>query len=113
MRTTRIELKGKSYILCYSLRAADNINNMTTTERGGLYEVAYILSELMQAGEKYAKVVGEECAKALSVDDILDGFEFAEISGLQAKINESINLGAERKVKLEDDTGKNVPTTQE
>jgi len=70
MKTTSIEINGKTYPLCFSLRvmrscteryrSIEKIDSAIDSEDKlqNVYESVWIIAEMMKAGERYAKPVG-------------------------------------------------------
>ena len=96
MRTAKIEINKKEYLLCFSARVmrdcserygnAENIGKALTegTEAQKMDESFWLLSAMM--------------------DDLLD---------MQTKIFETIADGSERRIETEDEEGKNAETTRQ
>ena len=84
MRTAKIEINKKEYLLCFSARVmrdcserygnAENIGKALTegTEAQKMDESFWLLSAMMDAGAKYAKVEGVSTPPPLSYDTLYD-----------------------------------------
>lgn len=106
MRTTTIELQGKEYLLCLSLRGISNLEK----RYGGLENVTKImakpnvgdaiilLAEMMNCGAKYAKLNGIENPEPLSQEELEYGLDMADFVPMMAKIGETVRLSMEREV---------------
>ena len=78
MKTTSIEINGKRYLLCFSLRvirscterykSIEEIGSATDSEDKlqNVYESVWIIAEMMKAGARYAKLNGLDAPEALS-----------------------------------------------
>lgn len=123
-RISEIELAGKKYPLNFSVKAAravdekfgslDNLSgvcgvseNLTTT----LYNIRWILQQLMEQGAAYKKIVEEEEIEIPSEDDMDILIGIPDIVTAQAAILESIGLSMKPTVEVDSDP-KNVETTQ-
>lgn len=122
MRTAEIEINGKKHLLCFNLWAL-----MEVTERyGGLSEVnkalteggqsqtvretLWLLSTLMKGGDMYAKEMGLEYEKPLSVERMLATCGADFFVGLKSSVIQAMNQGMTTSVEAQD--SKNAETTQ-
>lgn len=122
MRTAKIEINKKEYLLCFSARvmracseryeSAENIGKALTegTEVQKLDESFWLLSAMMDAGAKYAKVEGISTPPPLSYDALYDLCGMDDLLDMQTKIFETIADGSERRIETEDEEGKNAET---
>ena len=102
MKTTSIEINGKRYLLCFSLRvirscterykSIEEIGSAIDSEDKlqNVYESVWIIAEMMKAGERYAKLNGLDAPEALSEDVLLDVFDVRDAALLVEKIQETI-----------------------
>ena len=107
MRTAKIEINKKEYLLCFSARVM-----RACSER---YESAENigLSAMMDAGAKYAKMEGISTPPPLSYDALYDLCGMDDLLDMQTKIFETIADGSERRIETEDEEGKNAETTRQ
>nr|DAG27452.1 MAG TPA: tail assembly chaperone protein [Caudoviricetes sp.] len=108
MRTTTIELKGKEYILCLSLKGIANLS----ARYGGLEKASkamakpdicdaiIILAEMMSCGDRYAKLNGMENPEPLSQEELEYGLDMADFAPMMAKVGETAQLSMEREVEV-------------
>ena len=127
MRTAKMSVDGREYLLCFSGRVIRNV-----TEKFGslpaMYEAfsqdeqeksldaaVWVLSQMIQAGDRYAKLNGLENPGKLSFDDLYDLFDINDFTGIYSKIKETIRSGKQQTVTAVPDTpgggGKNAAAT--
>ena len=66
-----------------------------------LDEAIWLLSQMMDAGVRYAKMNGDESAEAPTADDLYDLFGMDDFAGLKDKIAETITNGNKTTVEAE------------
>lgn len=122
MKTTSIEINGKRYLLCFSLRvirscterykSIEEIGSAIDSEDKlqNVYESVWIIAEMMKAGERYAKLNGLDAPEALSEDVLLDVFDVRDTALLVEKIQETILAGKAAEVEAEPE--KNAEATR-
>lgn len=127
MRTGKITVNNKDYLLCFSakviLACSDRYGNVdgiwaaltSGTEAEVLKETFWLLSEMMDAGNAYAKLTGIDNPKPPTEGELLVLVDLADFANLKAKIFETVSNGNERTVETETDStdAKNVETTQQ
>ena len=127
MRTGKITVNGKNYLLCFSakviLSCSDRYGNVdgiwkklsSDSEAEVLKETFWLLSEMMDAGAAYAKLTGVNNPKPLTEEELLVLVDLSDLANLKAKIFETVSNGNERTVETETDVAdaKNVDTTQQ
>ena len=127
MRTAKMSVDGREYLLCFSGRVIRNV-----TEKFGslpaMYEAfgqeeqeksldaaVWVLSQMIQAGDRYAKLNGLENPGKLSFDDLYDLFDINDFTGIYSKIKETIRSGKQQTVTAVPDNsgggGKNAAAT--
>lgn len=110
MRTAKIDIDGKSYLLCFSGRVIRNVSERF----GGMKEMyialgdpdqvksldaaVWVLSQMIQAGDRYAVINGLDNPGALTFDQLYDLFDIQDFVGLYDKIKETITSGGARTV---------------
>lgn len=125
MRTGKIEINGKEYLLCFSTRVVracseryggvENIDKalMQGTEANMMDESFWLLATMMDAGARYAKLNGIETPPPLSYDDIYDLCGVDDLMGMKTKIFETVASGSEREIDTELENEKNGETTRQ
>jgi hypothetical protein len=106
MRTTTIELKGKEYILCLSLKGIANLSARyggsekasEAMAKPDICDAIIILAEMMNCGARYAKLNGMENPEPLSEEMVGYGLDMADFAPMMAKIDETVRLSMEREV---------------
>lgn len=123
MRTGKIEINKKEYLLCFSARviracsqrygSVDKIVDALTkgTEIEQLDECFWILSTMMDAGARYAKLEGIENPEPLSFDDLYDLSDLLDLSAAKKRIFETAAEGSKQSVEVEPDR-KNAEAAQ-
>ena len=76
-------------------------------------ESFWLLSAMMDAGAKYAKMEGISTPPPLSYDALYDLCGMDDLLDMQTKIFETIADGSERRIETEDEEGKNAETTRQ
>lgn len=125
MRTGKIEVNGKEYLLCFSLRvvrdcterygSVENIADAlsTGTEVEQLDECIWLLSKMMEGGARYAKEEGIENPVPLGYDSLYDLLDLKDIFKMKESIFLAVANGNDREVETEPEKGKNAETTQQ
>ncbi|MGN0134732.1 MAG: hypothetical protein ACI4AO_08390 [Anaerotignum sp.] len=125
MRTGKIEINGKEYLLCFSTRVVracseryggvENIDKalMQGTEANMMDESFWLLATMMDAGARYAKLNGIETPPPLSYDDLYDLCDVDDLMGMKTKIFETVASGSEREIDTEPENEKNGDTTRQ
>lgn len=106
MRTTTIELKGKDYILCLSLKGIANLSERygglekasKAMAKPDICDAIIILAEMMNCGARYAKLNGIENPELLSQEELEYGLDMADFAPMMAKVGETARLSMEREV---------------
>lgn len=122
MRTASITLNGQEHLLCFSARVV-----RACTERYGdvsglgdaldnpdklkaLDEAVWILAQMMDAGDRYAKLNGLENPEPLSVDAIYDMSDLNDFFAIRQKVVATVTQGRATHVEVE--PPKNAGATQ-
>lgn len=123
MRTAKITLNGEDHLLCFSARvvrncterygAIEGINAALSTDDTvkALDESMWMLSQMMEAGARYARMNGIENPEPLDVDGLYDCCDMNDFAGLRGKIMETISNG--QRATVEAEPPKNVGATRE
>lgn len=124
MRTAKIKINKKEYLLCFSTRVIracserygkiENVNEALSsgTEVKMMDESFWLLATMMDAGARYAKLNDIETPAPLSADDLYDLCGMDDLLRMKAKIFETVENGNERKIETEMEEEKNAETTQ-
>lgn len=122
MRTATLELNGKERLLCFSARVVRSCTerygdvaeiDSALSESGvkGFDEALWLLSEMMVAGDRYAKLNGLDNPPPLGVEELLDLCDLHDFGNLRGKIAETITCGQKTTVGVE--PPKNAGATQD
>jgi len=124
MRTGKIKINNKEYLLCFSARvirecskrygSVDKIGDALTegTEIEKLDESFWLLATMMDAGAKYAKLENIENPEPLSYDDLYDVSDLLDLSMAKDHIFKTIAEGNKRNVEVEQER-KNAEAAQQ
>lgn len=124
MRTAKIKINRKEYLLCFSTRVMRDC-----TERYGgiekigealsgddtvkmLDECFWILAQMMAAGAKYAAVEGIPNPEPLDIDALYDMCSVDDMLDMKAHIMKTISEGSRREIEVETEKEKNLKTTR-
>ena len=108
MRTSTIELKGKEYILCLSLKGIANLSERygdlekasKALVKPDICDAIIILAEMMNCGARYAKLNGMENPEPLSQEELEYGLDIEDFAPMMAKVGETARLSMEREVDI-------------
>lgn len=118
MRTGAISINGEKHALCFSLRvvkacverygSASGLYDALSCadELKALDESMWVLSEMMRAGEKYAKANGIDNPPPMSLDELYDMCDIGDFSNLRTSIIETINNGRATSVEVDSPNAK-------
>lgn len=122
MRTGTIKIDGEKHVLCFSLRVVRSCVERYGSASGlydalaekdelkALNESMWVLSEMMAAGDRYAKSHGIENSEPLTFDDLYDLCDISDFANLRASIIATVNNG--RKTVVEVESSPNAEATQ-
>ena len=125
MRTGKIEVNGKEYLLCFSARVVrdcseryGNVDKIPDALKDGteteiMDECFWLMERMMDAGARYAKLEGTENPAPLSADVLYDVCDFADLAKMKTSIFETITNGNERAIDAEFENEKNREATQQ
>lgn len=122
MRTSTIEIDGKNYLLCLSARSLDKLTerygdlNIIDDMIGGnsLKDALFILSTMMDAGDRYAKQNSLPNPEPLSFETLYDTLGIDDLMTLKESITSTIINSNSREVETEPmQKLKNAEATQE
>ena len=116
-----VTIGGKKYFACLSTRvlvALEDRNGRTTDEelndifaKGKIRDLFWLLAEMLKAGYKDAKKMGEECPEPPSLEDLLDETLVTDYKEMFAQLKNAVQESSKSDVEF--DTGKNALTTQD
>lgn len=121
MRTGAISIDGKKRTLCFSLRvvracverygSASGLYDALSSkdELNALNESLWVLSEMLAAGDKYAKSNGMENPSPLSFDELYDLCDVNDFANLRASIISTVNNGRTTNVEVDSPNAKATP----
>ena len=124
MKTGKIVINKKEYLLCFSLRvmkqcgekfgSIDGISEALSKKdiMENLDNALWLISVFMQAGAKYAEIEGIYNPTPFSLDELYDLCDIDSFKDLKFSIMDTISNGMERDVETEEKKGKNAQTTQ-
>lgn len=113
MKTAKLELNGRTYTMCLSLRVtrdlADRFGGMegmqdAVTSKNpaeALDAVVWMLAAMSRAGSLYDKRCGIETEEPLTEDEIFDYSDTSDLANLRAKVFETIAAGQTADIKVE------------
>lgn len=112
MRTGQITINGKTYLTCMSIRVLtwleeygdgdSNQNLSRLITEGNLTDMFRLLAQLIDAGDRYAKINDMENPGVLSYDELLDTMgvdDVEKIAEMAKSITDTIKAGTEGHVK--------------
>ena len=121
MKTGKIEILGREHTLCFSTRVTSHciekygsIDAMFDALDGddlgkALEQSLWLLSEMLDAGRRYAKFAWDREEKAISLDELLDLYGLDDLTALCLALRETVINGSQREVITE---AKNGEATQ-
>lgn len=113
MRTARITIDGAEHLLCFSARVVracteryGDIANIDDALAGrsavqAMDEAVWIITVMMDAGARYAKLNGLDNPPPLTEDELLDVCDLGDFTELISKIKETITNGKTPTVEAE------------
>lgn len=124
MRTTIFTENGREHLLCFSPWAQreflvrygeigdinDKLNEGSTVEM--MDEAVWMLSTLIMAGDKYAKIEGIPNAKTLTADELLAVCDLEDFINMRSTIQGTLINSSKRTVETQAKEG-NAKTTQD
>lgn len=113
MKTSKVKINDKEYMLCFSTRVAfaceernssisEEMNIIfNDTEKGRTKELFWLLYEMLKAGAKYSEIEGIENPALMSYDDLIDSLGVSDYSSLFSSVADAVKNGSERNVEVE------------
>lgn len=100
-----VERYGGVEYIDAAINSDDTIKNLD--------ESFWLLSRMLDAGARYAKMEGIDNPKPLDVEELYDVFDLDSIMELQRNITHTIMNGNIREIETEQEKGKNAMSTQQ
>lgn len=113
MKTVRVEIDEREYILCCPISVMKELNE----HFGGIEKIdelfnygdlstivdesMWILSTFMRAGERYAEKNGIECSEALTVEQLQDVCDIETLFDLRESLFEIMSASTKQEIELE------------
>lgn len=113
MRQGKLSIRGRDYPLCFSTRVvcdvADRYGDMEGMYNAlsddnlsaSLGATMWILAEMSKAGERYARLLGEDPPPALTEEELYDSFGVDDLQTLYMAIMNVVTDGTRRDVEAE------------
>ena len=121
MRTGKVWIGGKEYLTCFSTRVLMRVEEekgeaahqwlQKMVEKQSVGDMFWLLAQLIDAGNRYAKLEGLDNPGAISFDDLVDAVGVDEYGTMFAAVVETVNNGQTPTIKTKPE--KNGKTTQE
>lgn len=121
MRTATVKINNKEYLVCFSTRVLLAIEEREGDSEKGLQRILsdgkasdlfWLLAQMIDAGDRYAKIEGIDNAGKISYDDLLDTVGVGEYSEMFAAVAEAVKAGNTPTIKTAPAKRKNAKTTQ-
>ena len=121
MKTGKIEILGREHTLCFSTRVtASCIDKFGSLEAmfdalgddnlgAALENSLWLLSQMLDAGRRYAKFAWDREENTVSLDELLDLYGLDDLTALSLALRETVINGSQREVVTE---AKNGEATQ-
>ena len=119
MRTTKAKIHGKEYLICFSTRVLMALEERDGDSSAGLEkimktqkvsDVFWLLAQMIDAGDRYAKIEGIDNPGAISYDELVDTLGVDEYQDVFGAITEAVQKGTKPDVQTK--PAKNAKTTQ-
>nr|DAU25779.1 MAG TPA: tail assembly chaperone protein [Caudoviricetes sp.] len=115
MKTGEITLNGKRFFLCFSVRVMracterygnlEKISQALTagTEAQRLDESIWLLCQMLDGGNRYAKLEGLENPEPYGLEDLYDVIGVDDLAQLNTQMMAAIQLGVSREVETQEE----------
>lgn len=119
MKTNRITIKGKNYITCFSTRVLLAVEDregdcdkglQRIMKDGKISDMFWLLAQMIDAGDRYAKMEGIENPGVLTYDELVDSVGVDEYQTMFGAIVNAVKADSTPKVQTK--PAKNAKTTQ-
>lgn len=102
MRTATIDLKGTIYTLCYSARVATKVEErsgsvkeeMEKLSNGSIAETFWMLSQMLDAGERYDRMEGNDPPKPPTYDELVDSIGSDQFGDIYVAVAKALTAGS-------------------
>lgn len=104
MRTAKMNVAGQERLLCFSARVVrecteryggiEHLGEQLSGQEDGknLSEAVWLLAQMLDAGDRYAKLTGQENPAAPTYEDLYDLLGPDDFAGLRDRIAETISV---------------------
>lgn len=119
MRTAKAKIHDKEYIICFSTRVLMALEEREGDSSAGLEkimktqkvsDVFWLLAQMIDAGDRYAKIEGIDNPGTISYDELVDTLGVDEYQDVFGAITEAVQKGTKPDVQTK--PAKNAKTTQ-
>ena len=119
MRTEIVKICGKEYIACFSTRVLMALEEREGDSTKGLQRILsenkvsdlfWLLAQMIDAGDRYAKLEGLDNPGKLALDDLIDLIGVDEYEGVFRAVTETVKAGNTPNVEVK--PAKNGKATQ-
>ena len=119
MRTGKIKIRDKEYIICFSTRVLIALEEREGDSTKGLQRILsenkmadlfWLLEQMIDAGDRYAKLEGLENPGRLALDEIIDAVGVDEYETIFGSVATAVKAGNKATIELKQ--SKNAKTTQ-
>lgn len=121
MRTGKIKIGDKEYLGCFSTRVLANVEDYTgmsfetglkdILEKKSIKDIIWFVSQLINAGDRYAKMEGIDNPGTIDEDEIYDLVGVDDYEDVFGSIGEIVKAGTKPEIELK--PTKNAKATQE
>ena len=119
MRTAKAKIHGKEYLICFSTRVLMALEEREGDISAGLEkimktqkvsDVFWLLAQMIDAGDRYAKIEGIDNPGTISYDELVDTLGVDEYQDVFGAIAEAVQKGTKPDVQTK--PVKNAKTTR-
>lgn len=119
MRTAKAKIHDKEYLICFSTRVLMALEEREGDSSAGLEkimktqkvsDVFWLLAQMIDAGDRYAKIEGIENPGTISYDELVDTLGVDEYQDVFGAIAEAVQKGTKPDVQTK--PAKNAKTTR-
>ena len=102
MRTAKAKIHGKEYLICFSTRVLMALEEREGDSSAGLEkimktqkvsDVFWLLAQMIDAGDRYAKIEGIDNPGTISYDELVDTLGVDEYQDVFGAITEAVQKG--------------------
>lgn len=119
MRTGKVKIRGKDYITCFSTRVLLALEEregnsdkalQQILSNGKVTDMFWLLAQMIDAGDRYAKIEGLDNPGTLTFDEIIDSIGVDDYETMFDALAEAVKRGSTPTVQTK--PSKNAETTQ-